>query len=194
MGSERLSHMFTALDPTRKKTSSSHKDEDDKSSHQHSFFHTPGTQPVAFSNGPKSSPPSSPIIKHRRKTNSKYKKLIKLYSRQLSHITTTLNAIESLSNTDKIHHNEILQSSRTRANKLREDLDDFSNSPSKQDHVHFDPLKDEIDQLINDLKSYKIDNTNSNSRSAIDYLIGFPLDASSDSEPENEDDETLVYF
>jgi hypothetical protein len=193
MGSERLSHMFTALDPTRKKQSSPTKGENQKQSSQHSLFHAPGTQPVAFSNGPKSSPPSSPIIKHKRKTNPKYKKLIKLYSEQLSHITTTLNAIESLSKTDNIHHKEMLESSKTRVNKLRDDLEDFSNSPSKQDHVHFDPLKDEIDQLINDLKSYKIDNTNPDSRNAIDHLIGFPLNVS-DSDVEDEDGETLVYF
>jgi hypothetical protein len=175
MGSERLSHLFAIQDPTYKKNSSS----DEKPSSNHSLFHTSGTQPVSISNGPTSSPSS----KSKQKTNSKYKKLIKLYSRQLSHITTTLNAIESLSKSENNHHQtQMLASNRKRVENLSENLENFRNSPSKQDHLHFDPLKADIDQLMNDLKSYKIDNANPDSTNTIDYLVGFPLDASDSEE------------
>jgi hypothetical protein len=189
MGSERLSHLFAIQDPNYKKNSSSTKDDDEKSSSHHSLSHTPGTQPVSISNGPTSS-----MIKHKQKMNSKYKKLIKLYNRQLVHIITTLNAIESLSKTDNIHQNQILESNKNRVNKLRDNLENFRNSPSKHDHIHFDPLKKEMDQLINDLKSYKLDNTNPNSRNTIDYLIGFPLDVSDTENDDDDDKETLVYL
>ena len=187
MGSERLSHMFTMQDPTYKKNS---KHEDEQSSSHHSLSHTSGTQPVSMSNGPKSSPSSS-MIKHKLKINPKYKKLIKLYSRQLAHITTTLNAITSLSKSD---NTQILESSKKRADTLRDNLESFRNSPSKQDHIHFDPLKKEIDQLIDDLKSYKVNNSNPDSRNTIDYLIGFPLNASDSENDDGEEEKTLVYF
>jgi hypothetical protein len=183
MGSERLSHMFAAQDPTYKKTSSSSKHDDQKPSSQHSLSHTSGTQPVSLSNGPKSSP--SPMIKHKLKPNSKYQKLIKLCSRQLSYIETTLNAIESLSKSRNNNENEIFLLYRKRLDKVNTDVEHLRNSPAEQDHKHFDPIKNDIDQLMNDLQSYKMNNDDPNSTNTIDSLVGLPLDVS-DSENDEE--------
>jgi len=189
MGSESLSHKFATKDPAYKEYSSTSKHKDEKLSSQHSLCHTSGTQPVSMSNGPKSS--SSPLIKHQRKPNSKHRKLLKLYSQQLSHIETTINSIESLSKPGNSDENKICLSYKKRADKLNEDLENILNTPSQQDHIHFDQLKTDIDQLINDLKSYKMDNDNSNSSNTIDYLVGFPLDVS---DSEDDEDKTLIYL
>jgi len=189
MGSEHLSHKFAAQDPAYKENSSSSKHKDEKCTSHHSLFHTPGTQPVSMSNGPK--PSSSSIIKHQQKPNSKHRKLIKLHSRQLSHIETTLNAIQSLSKSANNNQNKIFLSNKNRVDKLNKDLEDIRNTPSKQDHIHFDQIKNDIDQLINDLKSYKMDNDNSDSGNTIDNLVGFPLDVS---DSENDEEKTLIYF
>ena len=185
MGSERLGHLFAQKDPKFKEHCPVTKHEDHKSSSNHSLSHTSGTQPVFMSNGPRSTPSSS-IIKH--KINPKYKKLIKLYHRQLAHIATTLNAIESVSITDQ-HSNPIFSASRKRLNELNQTLENFHNSPDKHNQEAFDSLKGNIDQLIHDIQSYKSTNT---SRHTIDHLVGFPLDVS-DSDNE-EKDKTLVYF
>jgi hypothetical protein len=189
MGSENLSHKFAIKDPTYKENSSSSKHKDEKFSSQHSLSHTSGTQPVSISNGPNSS--SSPIIKHKRKPNSKHRKLLKLYTQQLSHIGTTINSIESLSKPFNSDQHQIFLSSKKRADKLNEDLENIRKTPSKQDHIHFDQLKADIDQIINDLKSYKTDKDNSDLSNTSDYLVGFPLDVS---DSEDDQDKTLIYF
>lgn len=190
MGSEGLSHKFAIQDPTYKEYSSSSKDKDENSSSQNSVSHTSGTHPVSISNGPKSSPSSS-ITKHKRKSNSKYTKLFKLYRQQLYNIETSLNAIESLSrSTDRDKH-KILLSTRKRLDKLNETLENLHKSSSAQDHKYFDEIKHDIEQLINDLKSYKMDNSDPDTTNAIDYLVSFSLDVS-----DNEDngETTLTYF
>jgi hypothetical protein len=190
MGSEGLSHRFAAQDPTFKENSSSSKDTGKKSSPQHSMCHTSGTQPVSISNGPQSSPSSS-LIKHKQKSNPKYTKLFKLYRRQLSHIETSLNAIESLSKSANSDKNQILLSNRKCIDQLNENLEKLYNSPSEHDHIHFDQIKHDIEQLINDLKSYKMNNDDPDSTNTIDHLVGYPLDVS-DSEEDGKI--TLMYF
>lgn len=183
MGSERLGHLFAQADPAFKQHCSFSKHAD-----HHSLSHTSGTQPVFMSNGPGSSPSSSSMIKH--KINPKYKKLLKLYHRQLAHVATTLDAIESVSITDHPHHsNPIFLASRKRLIELNETLENFRNSPDKQNQKDFDSLKRDIDHLIHDIQSYKTNNT---SRHTLDHLVGIPLDVS-DSDTE-EKDQTLVYF
>jgi hypothetical protein len=183
MGSENLSHKFAAKDPTYKEDSSKYEDKKSSTSH------TSGTHPIHLSNGPRSS--SSSIIKHKSKPNSKHRKLLKLYTRQLSHISTTINAIESLSKPVDNNQNKILLSNKKRVEKLNEQLDNIRNDPSKQDHTYFDQVKNDIDQLINDLKSYKMDNDNPDATNTIDYLAGVPLDVSDD---ENDEEKTIMYF
>lgn len=195
MGSEHLSHLFAVNDPTFKENSSSSKHKEKESLSQHSMSHTSGTQPVSLSNGPKSS--QSPLIKHKRKPNAKHRKLLKLYNRQLCHINTTLNAIESLSELNDKNENEIILSNKKRVEELKQTIEDIRNDYSKQDHIHFDQLKDDIDQLINNLESYK---TNNNDKpdltNTIDYLVGLPLDVSESEDDDDHDDEnkTLIYF
>jgi len=82
-------------------------------------------------------------------------------------------------------------STQKRADKLNEDLENIRKTPSQQDHIHFDQLKADIDQIINDLKSYKTDKDNSDLSNTIDYLVGFPLDVS---DSEDDQDKTLIYF
>ncbi|UJR34131.1 hypothetical protein I4U23_021538 [Adineta vaga] len=183
MGSEGLSHKFTAKDPTFKGKIA----EDDKSSSHNSMFHTPGTQPVSLSNGST----SSSTVKIKRKSHSKYTKLYKLYRRQLSHIETTLNAIESLSKSSKNDQNQILFSTRKHVDELNEKLENYRNVRSPEDHKHFDSIKHDIEQLIDDLKFYKMNSNDSDSNNTIDYLVGFPLDVSNS---DDDEDETLVYF
>ena len=186
MGSERLGHMFAQKDPAFKEIASSNTHENQKPLSHHSLSHTSGTQPVCMSNGPSSSS-KTPMIKH--KINPKYKKLLKLYHRQLTYISTTLNAIESVSTTDHFHSNPMLISSRQRLDHLYQTLDNFRNSPNKQDQPHFDSLKTDIDQLVDDIKSYKTKHSTSHT---LDHLIGFPLDVS-DSD-NDEPSKTLIYF
>lgn len=186
MGSESLSHKFTAKDPTFKESSSSKKHEDTTSSSKNSMSHTSGTQPISLSNGSKSS--SSPLIKHQRKPNSKHRSLLKFHSQQLSYISTTLDAIESLSKSNNNNNNQIVISNKERLDKLNKDIENIRNDSSKQNHIHFDQLKDDIDQLINDLKLYKMNNDKPNVTNTIDLLVGLPLDVS------DNEDKTLVYF
>ena len=185
MGSERLSHAFTAEDPTFDKDKSAYANETSSKS-SHSLSHTSGTHPISVSNGP----PHSSGSKHIRKTNSKYRKLIKLYERQLSHISSTLDAIETLAKPGNPHQDTVILLNKQRVNKLKEKLEDFSNDPSKQDYKHFEPLKDDIDQLIDDLKSYKMDNDNPNATHTMDSLVGIPLDVS---DSEHDEEKTLIY-
>lgn len=191
MGSEGLSHKFTLKDPTYKGNSSSN-DDHKKSSSQHSMSHTSGTQPVAVSNGPQSSSSSSSTkLKHILKINSKYKKLFKLYTRQLFHIETTINAIESLSKSNNNNEqNQIILSYKNRVNELNETIENLRKTPSELDHTQFDQIKNDIEQLINDLKMYKITNDKPDSGNTINALVGFPLDVSDN----DNDDETLIYF
>ena len=189
MGSEGLSHKFTIQDPTYKENSSSNHD---KSSSQHSMSHTSGTHPVAVSNGPQSSSSSSSTkLKHILKINSKYRKLFKLYTLQLSHIETTINAIESLSKSNNNNEqNKLILLYKNRVNELKETIENLRKTPSEQDHTQFDQIKNDIEQLINDLKMYKIDNDKSDSGNTINSLVSFPLDVSDN----DNDDETLIYF
>jgi hypothetical protein len=190
MGSERLSHMFTAEDPTFKGHSS--KDKAKNPSSKHSLSHTSGTQPVSVSNGPKS---SSPIIKTRRKMNSKYKELSKRYAQQLSHLATTLDAIDSITKSTNSDQYEILMSNKKRVDKLNEELEHLRNSPALHDHIHFDQMKHDIEQLTNDLKTHKMNNDNPNAVNAVDALVALPMD-NSDSEEngKNNGEKTSIYF
>ena len=189
MGSERLSHAFTNLDPTYKPNSF---DESNTKEPQESLKHSSGTQPVSVSNGPSHSS-SSFKVKHKPKTNPKYRKLIKLYNRQLTHITTTLDAIETFSQSENHQENKILSSNKNRVNELKATLDNLHQNPEQQDHLHFEPLKADIDQLIDDLKSYKMNNGIPNTSNTIDHLVGLPIDES-DSENDDKEEKTLIYF
>jgi hypothetical protein len=192
MGSENLSHKFAVQDPTYKKYASSSKHEPDESSSHHSMCHTSGTHPVSMSNGPKSSAStSSTKLKHILKINPKYQKLFKLYNRQLSHIGTTITAMEALSKSTNNDQHEIISSYRNRVDELNKALENLRNTPHEQDHTKFDQMKNDIDQLINDLKSFKMTKDNSNCWNTVDYLVGFPLDVSDN---ENDGDETLIYL
>jgi hypothetical protein len=117
MGSENLSHKFAIKDPTYKENSSSSKHKDEKFSSQHSLSHTSGTQPVSISNGPNSS--SSPIIKHKRKPNSKHRKLTQFnhYQNRLIVINikyfyqvknVLINLMKILKISVKLHQNKII--------------------------------------------------------------------------------------
>lgn len=181
MGSEGLSHRFAAEDPTFH----GKLNEDKKSSSHGSMSHTSGTQPVSVSNGPES---SSSIVKHNHQPNSKYKKFIKLFRRQLSHIETTVNAIDLLSKSSDNQQSELLLSTRDRIQNLYERLENLRNDLSIRDHEHVDSIKHDIQQLIDDLKSYKMNFDNVDS---IDYLVGFPVNISDN---DTDEDETLVYF
>ncbi|CAF0726033.1 unnamed protein product [Adineta steineri] len=191
MGSESLSHRFLAEDPTYKgKSPYASKSDDKKSASHHSVSHTSGTHPVALSNGPNSSsPPTASKIKHKYKSHPKYKKLYKVYKKQLAHMETTVNAIDSLSKSPSTNQNQMLSSIKKRIDELNGNLDNLNDTPSLQDHIHFDPIKVEIKQLLEDLKSYKLDNKNSNSINAIDHLVGLSLNVS-DSD-DNEENTTL---
>ena len=184
MGSEGLSHRFAAEDPTFH----GKLNEDKKSSSHSSMSHTSGTQPVSVSNGPES---SSSIAKHNNKPNSKYKRFIKLFRRQLSHIKTTVNAIESLSKPSDDQQSQLLLSTRDRIQNLYERLENLRNDLSIRDHEHVDSIKHDIQQLIDDLKSYKMNFDNVDSINTIDYLVGFPVNMSDN---DSDKDETLVYF
>ncbi|CAF0771803.1 unnamed protein product [Rotaria sordida] len=192
MGSEHLSHLFAAKDPAYKDSLSVSKLVDEKSSSHHSLFHTSGTHPVAVSHRKKVSSSSlSSIKKSKLKLSSKDKKLLKLYSRQLSHIETTLDAIESLTKSNNSEHIKNLLSYRKRANQLHGDLKNLPHSSSDVDNNDFDQMKIEIEQLINDLKSYKMNNDDPDSKNSIDYLVNFPLDVS---DSENDEEIISTYF
>ncbi|CAF1178376.1 unnamed protein product [Adineta ricciae] len=184
MGSESLSHRFAAKDPTFH----GKLNEDEKSSSHGSMSHTSGTQPVSVSNGSES---SSSIVKHNHKPNSKYRRLIKLFRQQLSHTETTVNAIESLSKSSGDRKNQMLLSTREQIHKLYQRLENLRNDLSIRDHEHVDSIKHDIEHLIDDLKSYKMNFDNEDSINTIDYLVGFPVNISDN---DTDDDETLVYF
>ena len=194
MGSERLAHMFTAKDPTFKGTSSAAKREEDATTTHHSMSHTSGTQPVSVSNGPHSS--SSSIFKGKRKHNPKYEKLLKLHGRQLTHIGKMLHSIESFSHPSAADEkNEFLLSNKKRIEQLNVDLEDLRHRPTDQDHEEFQQMKSRIDQVIDDLKSYKMHGSRTESSTVLDLLVGYPLEVS-DSEETDKDNpaKTLVYF
>ena len=194
MGSERLAHMFTAKDPTFKGTSSEGKRPEDAMDSHHSMSHTSGTQPVSVSNGPHS--PSSSIFKGKRKHNPKYEKLLKLYGRQLTHIGKTLHSIESFSHSSADEDkNEFLLSNKKRIEQLNDELESLRHRPTEQDHEEFKQMKNNIDQVIDDLKSYKMHGARTESSTVLDLLVGYPLEVS-DSEETDKDNpaKTLVYF
>ncbi|CAF1281393.1 unnamed protein product [Rotaria sp. Silwood1] len=187
MGSERLSHMFAAKDPAYKDSSLLSKFEAEKSSSHRSIFHASGTHPVLVGHSKKLSSSLSSIKKLKSKQSSKDKKLLKLYSRQLSHIETSLDAIESLTKSNNTEHIKILLSFRKQLNKLNQDLENLRYSSSEEDNHPFDRIKIEIEQFINDLKSYKINDDDTDSKNSIDYIVNFPLGVS-----DSENDEEII--
>lgn len=198
MGSERLGHMFTVKDPTFKEQSSSKNHSKDSSSTHHALSHSSGTQPVSISNGPRSSPTSSSITKvaKKLKPNSKYRKLWKLQSRQISFIGTTLDAIESLSNGMSDAERKDFSLKKDRFNALNERIENVRHSAANQDHQVFDQIKSDIQHLIDDLKSFKTTHHHSNAKSTLDMLFGIPLEASETDENDEDEDpnKVLNYF
>ena len=194
MGSERLSHAFTAKDPTFKGKSALANPHDpaDATSH-HAMSHTSGTQPVSLSNGPKSSASTKKITRH--KPNSKHRKLLKLYAQQLSHLDTTCDAIESLSTSmsvkqqrEFLHVKKHLEEVKIRDEQLR-------SCPSDDDHESFDQMKNDIDQLIEEFKTFKTSNCHHpDAMTPLDLLVGVPVDASESDDDDPQEPKTLIYF
>ncbi|CAF2530333.1 unnamed protein product [Rotaria sp. Silwood2] len=175
MGSEHLSHLFAAKDPAYKDSSFLSK------------FHANETHPVSADHSKKARSSLSSIKKLKLKHRSEDKKLIKLYSRQLSHIETTVDAIESLSKSKDTEHIKIILSYRKRLTKLNQDFENLRHSLTEENDNNFNRMKIEIEQLINDLKLYKMNNDDSGSKNPIDYVVNFSLDA-----PNSENDEEII--
>ena len=184
MGSERLGHMFTAKDPTFKGEVASSKHE--------AMSHTSGTHPVSLSNGPKSLASTKKITRH--KPNSKHRKLLKLHARQLAYLETTYQAIESLSKPISNEQHEQLLASKRRLDELKIKNDQLRDSPSVDDHEHFDQIKMEIDELIEEFKLLKLNNPQPDSMTTLDLLFGVPLDASESDDDDPNKPKTLIYF
>ena len=78
--------------------------------------------------------------------------------------------------------------------ELKIKIEQLRHSPSVDEHEHFDQIKKEIDELIEEFKSFKQNNSQSDATTTLDLLFGVPLDASESDDDDPEKPKTLTYF